>query len=122
MKEFSESATPGAFIADIIPPLARIPERLQWWRPRALKYQKRQISIWMKYWNDLQMKIDQKKAPECFVKQFTETDYKAQGISEVQGAFVAGTMIEVRHTRVGHSRTTQLTCGNRLAQKQLLPL
>lgn len=41
------------------------------------------------------VQIDQKQAPECFVKQFAETDYKSQGISEVQGAFVAGTMIEV---------------------------
>ncbi len=43
------------------------------------------------------VQIDTKSAPECFVKQFAETDYKKENISEVQAAFVAGTMIEVRH-------------------------
>lgn len=96
MKEFSDSTAPGAFVADMIPPLAKLPIALQWWRKRALQYQHRQTKIWMKYWTNLMHQIDQKRAPECFVKQFAETDYKAQGISEVQGAFVAGTMIEVR--------------------------
>lgn len=90
MKEFSDSTAPGAFIADMIPPLANLPVCLQWWRKRALTYQARQKNIWMKYWTNLQQQIIAKKAPECFVKQFTETDYQAQGISDVQAAFVAG--------------------------------
>lgn len=94
MKEFSESTAPGAFLADMIPPLGRLPVFLQWWRKRALRYQKRQSSIWMKYWSGLQAQIYQKTAPECFVKQFIETDYQRQDISEMQAAFVAGTMIE----------------------------
>lgn len=98
MKEFSDSTAPGAFVADLIPPLAKIPVFLQWWRKRALQYQKRQTTIWMKYWTTLTHLIEQKKAPECFVKHFVETDYKTQGISDVQGAFVAGTMIEVHIT------------------------
>lgn len=97
MKDFSESAAPGAFIADMFPPLARLPVSLQWWRKRALRYQRRQADIWMKYWTGLQAQISQKTAPECFVKQFVETDYKSQDISELQCAFVAGTMIEVCH-------------------------
>ncbi|KAH7350668.1 putative O-methylsterigmatocystin oxidoreductase [Rhexocercosporidium sp. MPI-PUGE-AT-0058] len=95
MKEFSEGTAPGAFLADLIPPLAKIPVFLQWWRTRALEYQHRQVRIWMKYWNDLMVKMDTESAPECFVKRFAETDYKKQDIGEVQGAFVAGTMIEV---------------------------
>ncbi|KAL3426712.1 hypothetical protein PVAG01_00221 [Phlyctema vagabunda] len=95
MKEFSEAAAPGAFIADMIPPLAEIiPVPLQWWRSRALRYQKRQTTIWMKYWNTLKEQIKEGKAPECFVKQFSESDYQEQGISEIQAAYVAGTMIE----------------------------
>ncbi|EKD19259.1 uncharacterized protein L3040_009300 [Drepanopeziza brunnea f. sp. 'multigermtubi'] len=94
MKEFSDSTAPGAFLADMIPPLAKLPVFLQWWRPRALKYQRRQVKIWTKLWDDLIVKINNKTAPECFVKQFLETDYKKQEISEIQGAFMAGTMIE----------------------------
>ncbi|KAJ9627782.1 hypothetical protein H2203_002999 [Taxawa tesnikishii (nom. ined.)] len=94
MQEFSESAAPGAFLADMIPPLAKIPVWMQWWRKRALKYQDRQTKIWMKYWTDLNKQIAEKRAPDCFVKQFIETDYKTQGISDLQGAFLAGSMIE----------------------------
>jgi hypothetical protein len=90
MKEFSDAVAPGAFIADLIPPLAQIPVWMQWWRPRALRYQKRQTAIWMKYWNSLMQQIRDGKAPECFVKQFSETDYQSQGISDIQAAYIAG--------------------------------
>lgn len=90
MKDFSESAAPGAFVADLIPPLARLPVRLQWWRKRALGYQQRQTKIWMRYWLTLKEQMKEKRAPECFVKQLMGTDYQSQGISEVQGAFIAG--------------------------------
>ncbi|OBT52691.1 hypothetical protein VE04_06011, partial [Pseudogymnoascus sp. 24MN13] len=94
MKEFSENTAAGAFIADLIPPLAKLPVWMQLWRKRALKYQARQTAIWMKYWMNLKHQVANKEAPDCFVKQFMETDYQKQDISEVQGAFVAGTMIE----------------------------
>lgn len=44
----------------------------------------------MKYWMNLKHQVANKEAPDCFVKQFMETDYQKQDISEVQGAFVAG--------------------------------
>lgn len=90
MQEFSESATPGAYIADLIPPLARLPASFQWWRASAQKKYKRQEAIWIKYWSTLVDQIAKKTAPECFVKQFAERDYKKQEISETQAAFVAG--------------------------------
>ncbi len=90
MKEFSDSAAPGAFIADLIPPLAQLPVWMQWWRKRALGYQERQTKIWMKYWTILRQQIEEKTAPECFVKQFIGTNYEKEGISEIQAAFVAG--------------------------------
>lgn len=91
MKDFSDNAKPGAHIADLIPPLAEIiPEPFQWWRKSALALQERQSKIWLKYWTSLKKLVDEKKAPECFVKQFMATDYQKQGISEIQAAFVAG--------------------------------
>ncbi|KAK9784462.1 putative O-methylsterigmatocystin oxidoreductase [Seiridium cardinale] len=94
MKEFSESASPGAYIAELIPWLANLPVYLQWWRGSALKLYARQRDIWMKYWNTLQSQADAGRAPECFGKQFRESDFQKQGISDEQAAFVAGTMIE----------------------------
>ncbi|KAK9784135.1 putative O-methylsterigmatocystin oxidoreductase [Seiridium cardinale] len=94
MKEFSESASPGAYIAELIPWLANLPVYMQWWRGSALKLYTRQRDIWMKYWNTLQSQADAGRAPDCFGKQFRESDFQKQGISDEQAAFVAGTMIE----------------------------
>ncbi|EXJ76403.1 uncharacterized protein A1O5_00911 [Cladophialophora psammophila CBS 110553] len=94
MKDFSDTTVPGAFWADVFPPLAKLPTALQSWRKRALQYQERQTRAWMKFWNDLKIQIDLGKAPECFVKQWLETDWEKQEISELQAAYVAGTMIE----------------------------
>jgi hypothetical protein len=44
----------------------------------------------MKYWNKLQGQIRDGTAPECFVKQFAESDYQDKGISEIQAAYLSG--------------------------------
>src|SRR5271170_1913037 len=46
--------------------------------------------VWMKYWKKLEGQIQDGTAPECFVKQFAESDYQAKGISEIQAAYLAG--------------------------------
>ncbi|KIW14361.1 hypothetical protein PV08_07143 [Exophiala spinifera] len=94
MNEFSEHAAPGAYLAEMIPPLAKIPVPLQWWRGRALKCYHRQLNIWWKYWTTLKQQIADKTAPECFVKQYVATEYEKEGIDEEQSAFLAGSMIE----------------------------
>jgi len=58
-----------------------------------MKCQQRQANIWMKYWTTLKQQMAEQKAPDCFVKQFIETDYEKQDISEIQAAFVAGCML-----------------------------
>ncbi len=90
LDDFVASLLPGAFIADQIPILARLPKRLQWWRPRAEAYYKRQEALWLKLWDQMQQKIRAGKAPECFVKRLAETDYRQQGISDLRAAFLSG--------------------------------
>lgn len=94
MEEFSISATPGYFLADTFPPLAKLPVFLQPWRRQAAVYFERQAKIWMRYWSTLSSQIAAGNAPACFVKQFKETGYESLNISELQAAFLAGTMIE----------------------------
>ncbi|KAF9883127.1 hypothetical protein FE257_004076 [Aspergillus nanangensis] len=94
MQEFSEAANPGKHIAEMFPVLANLPTFMQWWRKAALQSFHRQAVIWMKYWTKLKEQMDSNQAPECFVKQFIESDYENNGICELQAAFVAGTMIE----------------------------
>jgi len=91
MKDFSEAAAPGAYLADMVPPLADIiPISLQWWRKTALQYHNRQEKLWMKLWAELQRAIAMRTAPECFVKQLVENDFRKHDIDVVQAAFIAG--------------------------------
>ncbi|GLA60060.1 hypothetical protein AtubIFM55763_005466 [Aspergillus tubingensis] len=94
MQEFSEFATPGKYLAETFQVLAYLPKWMQWWRNAALRSFNRQAVIWMKYWNRLRTQMEKNQAPDCFVKQFINTDYERMGISELQASFVAGTMIE----------------------------
>ena len=52
--------------------------------------------VWTKYWKKLEEQIHDGTAPECFVKQFAESDYQAKGISEIQAAYLAGCTFHVQ--------------------------
>jgi hypothetical protein len=90
MRDMLESTKVGAFLANTIPPLAKLPIPLQWWRKRGLEYLERQKTLWMRLRSGLTEQMEAKTAPECFLKGFREGDFKKQGISDIQGAFVAG--------------------------------
>jgi cytochrome P450 len=94
MNDFSTMAKPGTYLADTLPFLGNLPPRLQWWRKGVKPYFDKQANLWMSFWSTLKTQMETKQAPECFVKQFIESDYDAQGISELQAAFLAGSMIE----------------------------
>lgn len=95
MKDFSEATAFGAFFADAYPPLANIPTWMQLWRKRALQSQERQRRIWLRYFQQLRVQMDTGNAPECFVKGMIQENFQKEGISEVQGAFVAGSKITI---------------------------
>jgi cytochrome P450 len=94
MNDFSTMAKPGTYLADTLPFLGSLPPRLQWWRKGVKPYFEKQANLWMSFWSTLKTQMETKQAPECFVKQFIESDYEKQGISELQAAFLAGSMIE----------------------------
>lgn len=95
MSDFSNVAAPGTYLADTIPPLGRLlPLRLQWWREPLIPLFERQANLWMSLWDSLRKQREAGKAPECFAKQVMESDYQRQGISELQAAFLAGSLIE----------------------------
>jgi hypothetical protein len=93
LAEFGEASSPTRWWAEIIPPLSNLPEWMQWWRPEALRFQQRQNKVWMGYWQTLKKKIEEGTAPECFVKQFAESNYQDKGIDEMQAAYTAGSKI-----------------------------
>lgn len=94
MNDFSLMAKPGTYLADTLPFLGKLPPKLQWWRKDVKPYFEKQARLWMSFWSTLKTQMETKQAPECFVKQFIESDYEKQGISELQAAFLAGSMIE----------------------------
>jgi cytochrome P450 len=94
MNDFSIVGTPGAYLADGIPPLGKLPSQFQWWRKPLQPLFERQANLWMKLWTSLRTQMETGQAPECFVKQLIDTGYEKQGISELQAAFLAGSLIE----------------------------
>ena len=94
MNDFSTMAKPGTYLADTLPFLGKLPPSLQWWRKGVKPYFDKQANLWMSFWSTLKTQMETKQAPECFVKQLIESDYEKQGVSELQAAFLAGSMIE----------------------------
>lgn len=94
MSDFSVIAKPGAYIADTLPFLGGLPVCLQWWRKPLQPYFDKQAKLWMSFFTLLKTQMESKSAPECFVKQLIDSDYASQGISDLQVAFLAGSMIE----------------------------
>lgn len=94
MNDFSIIAKPGAYIADALPFFGKLPVRLQWWRSGLKPLFDKQANLWMSFFSSLKTQMETKSAPECFVKRFIESDYPSQGITDLQAAFLAGSMIE----------------------------
>lgn len=92
MNDFSTNARPGAYIADAVPPLAKLPIPLQWWRKSAEAAFARQAAVWHRLYANLQAQVQAGKAPECFVKRFIESQNAKDEIDEVQREFIAGCM------------------------------
>ncbi|KAF1975719.1 cytochrome P450 76C3 [Bimuria novae-zelandiae CBS 107.79] len=94
MNDFSNVAAPGTYLADTLPFLGKLPPSLQWWRKPLKPLFDRQANLWMSLFSSLKTQMETKQAPECFVKQLIESNYEKQGISELQAAFLAGSLIE----------------------------
>jgi cytochrome P450 len=94
MNDFSIVAKPGSYLADALPFFGNLPRQLQWWHKGLQPLFDKQANLWMSFWSSLKTQMETKQAPECFAKQFIESGYEKQGISELQAAFLAGSLIE----------------------------
>ena len=96
LMNFSTVVARGAYIVEEFPFLAKvIPKRLQWWRPYGEKLHSLESNLWLRLWRQLAAKVENGTAKFCYVKGSMETKYKEMGVSELQAAYVAGSMIEV---------------------------
>lgn len=82
------------FLVDQYPILAHLPKSLQWWRKKYESSHQFEVDLWMGLWSGLKQQLQAGIRTGCFAERFMEEDYPAMGISEVQAAYVAGSMIE----------------------------
>ena len=97
LQDFSEITMSRSFLADRLPPLARLPVWMQWWRGRALATQRRQTQLWQRYWDEFKLHVDTDEAIDCLARQWilqSSGSGDATSFAEEQWAFLAGTMLE----------------------------
>ena len=82
------------FIVDKYPVLEKLPRRLQWWRTKYEPYHLKEVELWMGLWDGLKKQLASGVRTGCFVEKFMDVDYPKMGISEIEAAYIAGTMIE----------------------------
>jgi phenylalanine-4-hydroxylase len=92
MKELSLAAPPFGFLADTFPILLKLPMWMQTWRKRAAEYYRHQEELWTRLFEELKTHIAEGVAPDCFVKQLIETDLTKSNVSDIEAAFVSGSM------------------------------
>ena len=90
MNEAADRLIPAYSLINVFPKLMDLPTWMHWWQKVADEYRIRQEQIWFRLWGDMEKKIDQGVAPDCFGRQLVETGYRQKGIDEGQAAFVAG--------------------------------
>lgn len=103
MADFAATTVPYQYMADLLPFIAKLPTALHWWKRKARYYYDRQADLWMRLWNQLSAEIAEGRAPDCFVKKWQLTDKESSGITDLEGAFTAGSM---SLSRVTHCAVT----------------
>jgi hypothetical protein len=97
---FTSIQNPGEWLVDAFPSLEYLPEwMVQNWRTAGRKIHAHEKQLWMGLWNQLKADVADGTAPQCFAKDFLQSDWEEQGIDELQAAYINGTMIEVRPSR-----------------------
>lgn len=89
-KLLGKVSKPGAFIEDMIPPMAALPTWLQPSRKRALTFAEPVLDAKMRLWNRLKQEVASGKASPSFGKELMESGYKAQGLKDEDAAWIAG--------------------------------
>ncbi|KAL7757138.1 hypothetical protein ACKLNR_011665 [Fusarium oxysporum f. sp. zingiberi] len=94
MDELNLAAQPLGFVANDIPILYQLPEWMHWWKKRAFAMRDRQTRIWTAHWEKLKAQFREDKAPPCFAKSFLESAMKEGGLTEEEGLYLGGTLVE----------------------------
>lgn len=96
----------GAFLEDMFPPLAQLPEWMQPSRKQALRHAEWILWVKMRMWNTLKEQLAGDAAPPCYAAEMIQTDYKEHGLSDEDLAWIAGGLVEAG------SQTSTVTMNN----------
>lgn len=96
----------GAFLEDLFPPLAKLPEWMQPSRKRALHHAEWILWVKMRMWNTLKEQLAGDAPPPCYAAKMIQTDYEEHGLSDEDLAWIAGGLVEAG------SQTSTVTMNN----------
>ncbi|TVY54163.1 Cytochrome P450 monooxygenase patI [Lachnellula cervina] len=111
---FLEQQQPGLNLVDGFPSLAKLPEFLQWWRPRGLRMFEYTRGVYKKQLDNVKARIEKGTQKNCFAVDFLKNNDEKY-FNETQQLFTLGTLMEAG------SDTTRVSVGQLIAGAATYP-
>jgi len=82
---------PGSFLVDTFPSLASIPlfNIFSNWQRIGAEIHKADSEVFLSFWNQMLEEVKAGTAPHSFGRDFVQSNYKAQGLDELDAAYTA---------------------------------
>ena len=82
---------PGSFLVDTFPSLASIPlfNFFSNWQRVGAEIHKADSEVFLSFWNQMLEEVKTGTAPHSFGRDFVQSNYKAQGLDELDAAYTA---------------------------------
>ena len=113
-EEFLALQQAGVNIVDGFPILAKLPEFLQWWRPRGERIHEKTVGVYRRVFETLEKKIEEGTQRDCFALQMLKIA-ETENFTENQKLFAAGSLLEAG------SDTTRVSLGQMIAGAATYP-
>ena len=82
---------PGSFLVDTFPSLAMNPiyNVLSNWQKVGAEIHRKDSQVFLQFWNQMLKEVEAGTAPHSFGREFVQSDYKSQGLDELDAAYTA---------------------------------
>lgn len=97
LNRFVTYRRPGSFLVDTFPSLASIPlfNYLSSWQKVGAEIHKRDSEVFLSFWNQMRKEIEAGTAPHSFGRDFVQSNYRAQGLDELDAAYTAWDPLDI---------------------------
>ena len=91
LSRFVTFRRPGSFLVDTFPSLENFSlfNMISNWRQVGAEIHKKDAEVFLGFWNDMLKKVEDGTAPHSFGRDFVQSNYKAQGLEELDAAYTA---------------------------------